>query len=148
MWTLCLIEAHWVSHCVSLTQIISTQKLPLSNITLFWFHSSIYFLFFSILSEFLCRKLGWEPKQGENHLDAMLRGEILTALAVFGHDLTLNEASRRFLAFLDDRNTPLLPPDLRKVGKRSNIAQLLAFLHLQSLMKFIMNCGCRQLMWL
>jgi hypothetical protein len=78
----------------------------------------------------------------------MLRGEILTALAVFGHDLTLNEASWRFLAFLDDRNTPHLPPDLRKVGKRSNISQLLAFLHLQYLMKFIMNCGCRQLMWL
>jgi hypothetical protein len=77
----------------------------------------------------------------------MLRGEILTALAVFGHELTLNEANRRFLAFLDDRSTPLLPPDVRKVGKRS-IAQLLTFLHLQSLLKFIKNCGCRQLMWL
>ncbi|XP_050245578.1 aminopeptidase M1-like isoform X7 [Quercus robur] len=59
-------------------------------------------------------KLGWEPKTGESHLDAMLRGEVLTALAVFGHDLTLKEASRRFLAFLDDRNTPLLHPDIRK----------------------------------
>jgi puromycin-sensitive aminopeptidase len=58
----------------------------------------------------------------------MLRGEILTALAVFGHDLTLNEANRRFLVFLDDRNTPLLPPDLRQVCKRS-IARLLALLH-------------------
>jgi hypothetical protein len=77
----------------------------------------------------------------------MLRGEILTALAVFGHEMTLNEANRRFLAFLDDRNTPLLPPDLRKVGKR-RIARLLAFLHLQYLLKFIMNCGCRQLIWL
>lgn len=72
---------------------------------------------FSFLSGFLCRKLGWEPKQGESHLDAMLRGEILTALAVFGHDLTINEASRRFHLFLDDRNTPFLPPDIRKVGK-------------------------------
>jgi puromycin-sensitive aminopeptidase len=80
--------------------------------------------------EFLCRKLGWEPKQGESHLDAMLRGEILTALAVFGHDLTLNEASRRFHAFLDDRNTSLLPPDIRKVGE-GNIDQFLVFLHLQ-----------------
>jgi puromycin-sensitive aminopeptidase len=69
--------------------------------------------------EFLCRKLGWEPKQGESHLDAMLRGEILTALAMFGHNPTLNEASRQFNAFLEDRNTPLLPPDLRKVGKKS-----------------------------
>nr|POE71726.1 aminopeptidase m1 [Quercus suber] len=60
------------------------------------------------------RKLGWEPKPGESHLDAMLRGEVWTALAVFGHNLTLEEASRRFLAFLDDRNTPLLHPDIRK----------------------------------
>ena len=65
------------------------------------------------------RKLGWQPKAGESHLDAMLRGEVLTALASFGHDLTLNEASRRFHAFLDDRNTPLLPPDIRRVGERT-----------------------------
>ena len=45
----------------------------------------------------------------------MLRGEILTALAMLGHKETLTEASRRFHAFLNDRNTPLLPPDIRKV---------------------------------
>ena len=61
------------------------------------------------------RKLGWDPKQGESHLHAMLRGEVLTALAVFGHDETLKEAVRRFDAFLADRNTPLLPPDIRRV---------------------------------
>ncbi|XP_030928985.1 aminopeptidase M1-like [Quercus lobata] len=61
-------------------------------------------------------KLGWEPKTGESHLDAMLRGEVLTALAVFGHDLTLKEANRRFRAFLDDRNTPLLHPNIRKAA--------------------------------
>lgn len=61
------------------------------------------------------RKLGWDPKQGESHLDAMLRGEVLTALAVFGHDETLKEAIRRFDAFVADRNTSLLPPDLRRV---------------------------------
>ncbi|XP_059454323.1 aminopeptidase M1-like isoform X4 [Corylus avellana] len=72
--------------------------------------------FFISLFQYSAEKLGWEPKHGENHLDAMLRGEILTALAVFGHELTLNEANRRFLEFLDDRNTPLLPPDLRKAA--------------------------------
>ncbi|KAK4599008.1 hypothetical protein RGQ29_009196 [Quercus rubra] len=61
-------------------------------------------------------KLGWEPKKGESHLDAMLRGEVWTALAVFGYDPTLKEASRRFHAFLDDRNTPLLHPDIRKAA--------------------------------
>lgn len=45
----------------------------------------------------------------------MLRGELLVALAELGHDITQNEASRRFSLFLDDRNTSLLPPDTRKV---------------------------------
>uniref|UniRef100_A0A2N9HH88 Aminopeptidase n=1 Tax=Fagus sylvatica TaxID=28930 RepID=A0A2N9HH88_FAGSY len=72
--------------------------------------------FFINLFLYSAEKLGWEPKHGESHLDAMLRGEILTALAVFGHNLTLNEASKRFHAFLGDRNTPLLPPDLRKAA--------------------------------
>ncbi|KAK4599003.1 hypothetical protein RGQ29_009192 [Quercus rubra] len=72
--------------------------------------------FFISLFLHLEDKLGWEPKTGESHLDAMLRGEVLTALAVFGHDLTLKEATRRFCAFLDDRNTPLLHPDIRKAA--------------------------------
>ncbi|KAI4337165.1 hypothetical protein L6164_015612 [Bauhinia variegata] len=66
------------------------------------------------LFQYSAERLGWEAKPGESHLDAMLRGEVLTALAVFGHDLTLDEASRRFQAFLENRNTPLLPPDIRK----------------------------------
>ncbi|KAG8375703.1 hypothetical protein BUALT_Bualt10G0128100 [Buddleja alternifolia] len=71
-------------------------------------------LFFINLFQNSAERLGWEPKQGESHLDAMLRGELLTALASFEHDLTLNEASRRFNIFLDDRNAPVLPPDLRR----------------------------------
>ncbi|XP_021819428.1 aminopeptidase M1-like isoform X2 [Prunus avium] len=70
--------------------------------------------FFIGLFQCSAEKLGWEPKPGESQLDAMLRGDILTALAVFGHGLTIDEASRRFHAFLHDRNTPLLPPDIRK----------------------------------
>ncbi|KAG6674301.1 hypothetical protein I3842_15G035000 [Carya illinoinensis] len=70
--------------------------------------------FFIGLFQNSAERLGWEPKPGESHLDAMLRGDLLTALAIFGHDLTLSEASRRFQSFLEDRNTPLLPPDIRK----------------------------------
>ncbi|KAH7523844.1 hypothetical protein FEM48_Zijuj06G0055200 [Ziziphus jujuba var. spinosa] len=72
--------------------------------------------FFISLFQNSVERLGWQPKAGESHLDAMLRGEVLTALAVFGHDLTLVEAIRRFHAFLEDRNTPLLPPDIRKAA--------------------------------
>ncbi|KAK6161997.1 hypothetical protein DH2020_001838 [Rehmannia glutinosa] len=71
-------------------------------------------LFFINLFQYSAERLGWDPKQGEGHLDAMLRGELLTALASFGHEMTLNEANRRFHIFLDDRNTPVLPPDLRR----------------------------------
>lgn len=73
-------------------------------------------LFLINLLQFSAEKLGWDPKEGESHLDAMLRGEILTALAELGHESTLHEAVRRFTAFLDDRNTPLLPPDIRRAA--------------------------------
>ncbi|WOL09047.1 hypothetical protein Cni_G17800 [Canna indica] len=61
-------------------------------------------------------RLGWDPKNNEGHLDAMLRGELLTALVQLGHDVTIKEAVRRFYAFLDDRNTELLCPDIRKAS--------------------------------
>ncbi|CAL8996633.1 unnamed protein product [Prunus brigantina] len=48
--------------------------------------------FFIGLFQYSAEKLGWEPKPGESQLDAMLRGDILTALAVFGHGLTIDEA--------------------------------------------------------
>lgn len=61
-------------------------------------------------------RIGWDTKQGESHLDAMLRGELLAALAAFGHDETIGEATKRFHAFLNDRETPLLPPDIRRAA--------------------------------
>lgn len=65
----------------------------------------------------ICRRLGWEASPGESHLDCMLRGELLSALVSFGHEDTIIEAKRRFDAFLVDRDTSLLPADLRKVQK-------------------------------
>ncbi|CAN1120838.1 Aminopeptidase M1 [Linum perenne] len=59
-------------------------------------------------------RLGWDAKQGESHLDSLLRGEILRVLALFGHGPTLTEANRRFQAYLEDRNTLLLLPDIRQ----------------------------------
>lgn len=63
----------------------------------------------------LCRRIGFDCKEGESHLDALLRGELFATLAVFGHEETLIEANKRFQAFLEDRNTHLLPPDIRRV---------------------------------
>lgn len=61
------------------------------------------------------RKLGWESVPGEIHLNALLRGEVYTALANFGHDKTHNEAMQRFQTLLIDINTPLISADTRKV---------------------------------
>ncbi|XP_058086693.1 aminopeptidase M1-like isoform X1 [Magnolia sinica] len=72
--------------------------------------------FFINLLQFPAGKLGWQPSSGESHLDAMLRGDLLTALALFGHDVTLTEAVRQFYTFVDDRNTSLLPADTRKAA--------------------------------
>ncbi|KAJ6808349.1 aminopeptidase M1-like [Iris pallida] len=72
--------------------------------------------FFIGILQVHAQKLGWESRDGESHLDVMLRGELLIALAKFGHDITHNEAVRRFEAFLNDRNTSLLPPDTRKAA--------------------------------
>jgi hypothetical protein len=62
------------------------------------------------------KKLGWDPKDGESHLNAMLRPMLLVALVQLGHDKTINEGFRRFQIFFDDRNTSLLTPDTRKAA--------------------------------
>ncbi|KAK2965607.1 hypothetical protein RJ640_008448 [Escallonia rubra] len=59
-------------------------------------------------------KLGWEPTSGESHLSALLREQVLMALATFGHSRTHEEAMKRFQTYLVDRNTSCLPVDIRK----------------------------------
>ncbi|KAM0866612.1 hypothetical protein ACQ4PT_042522 [Festuca glaucescens] len=64
----------------------------------------------------LLLRVGWDPKDGESHLDAMLRLLLLIALVKLGHDETINEGIRRFHIFLEDRTSSLLPPDNRKAA--------------------------------
>ncbi|XP_057851745.1 aminopeptidase M1 [Cryptomeria japonica] len=73
-------------------------------------------LFIINLLQFAAEKLGWDPIAGESHLDAMLRGEILTALVALGHEETKQEGLKRFNIFLNDRSTQLLPADVRKAA--------------------------------
>ncbi|KAK3129912.1 hypothetical protein QOZ80_6BG0486490 [Eleusine coracana subsp. coracana] len=61
-------------------------------------------------------KLGWDPKDGESHLDAMLRPVLLDALVKLGHEKTINEGVKRFRIFIYDRNTSFLPPNTRKAA--------------------------------
>lgn len=76
----------------------------------------------------LCRKSGWESISGESHLSALLRGRVFLALATFGHDKTHKEATQRFQTLLNDRNTPLLSADTRKVLSFTCISKSLAYL--------------------
>ncbi|WVZ93105.1 hypothetical protein U9M48_039114 [Paspalum notatum var. saurae] len=62
------------------------------------------------------KKLGWDPKDGESHLDVMLRSLLLIALVRLGHNDTINEGVRRFHIFFEDRKTSLLLPDTRKAA--------------------------------
>ncbi|KZV34117.1 hypothetical protein F511_42888 [Dorcoceras hygrometricum] len=61
-------------------------------------------------------KLGWDATTGESQLISLMREEVLIALAHFGHTQTLEEAMKRFRAFLHDRNTSLLPVNTRKAA--------------------------------
>ncbi|KAH9623370.1 hypothetical protein KSS87_015921 [Heliosperma pusillum] len=65
---------------------------------------------------FPARKLGWDPRPGESHVEALTRGEILLALSKLGHDTTIDEATRRFNVFLSDRNSSVLSSDVRKAA--------------------------------
>ena len=73
------------------------------------------------------RNLGWDPKDGESHLDAMLRPVLLDALVKLGHDKTIHEGARRFRIFVHGHNTSLLPSDTRKVLFSSPYMLLLCF---------------------
>ncbi|KAI3455597.1 hypothetical protein Pfo_012260 [Paulownia fortunei] len=61
-------------------------------------------------------KLGWDATPGESQLNALMREEVLMALASFDHPWTKEEAINRFQAYLEDRNTSLLPVDSRKAA--------------------------------
>lgn len=64
----------------------------------------------------------------------MLRGELLSALVSFAHEDTIMEAKRRFQVFLHDRDTSLLPADIRKVpGESFILAWYMELLNLRGL---------------
>ena len=59
------------------------------------------------------RKIGWEPKPGEGHLDALLRSTVLSQAGSYHDPGVTAQASERFQKYLQDRET--LAPDLRGV---------------------------------
>ncbi len=61
----------------------------------------------------LAERMGWEPKPGDGHLDAILRSVALGQAGYYDDPAVLAEARRRFELYLDDPST--LRPDLRGV---------------------------------
>ncbi|KAL3511647.1 hypothetical protein ACH5RR_024364 [Cinchona calisaya] len=72
--------------------------------------------FFINLLLFSAEKLGWDAVPGESQLSALTREEVLMALVSFGHQQTCEEALKRFQAYMDDRETSLLPVDARRAA--------------------------------
>ena len=59
------------------------------------------------------RRIGWEARSGEGHLDALLRSTVLSQAGAYGDDEVLDQATARYQAYL--KNASALPPDLRGV---------------------------------
>ena len=59
------------------------------------------------------RKIGWEPKSGDGHLDALLRSTVLSQAGSYHDSEMVEQAVDQFQRYLNDRET--LTPDLRGV---------------------------------
>lgn len=63
----------------------------------------------------MCRKLGLESVGADSHLSALLREEVIIALATFDHIETHLEAIKRFQSYLNDRENSLLAVGIRRI---------------------------------
>ncbi|XP_017135362.1 puromycin-sensitive aminopeptidase isoform X3 [Drosophila miranda] len=63
------------------------------------------------LYEPVAQRLGWEPREGENHLDTLLRSLVLTRLVSFRSNDVIEVARQRFRSHIN--GTQPLPADLR-----------------------------------
>ena len=69
--------------------------------------------FAQIVFKDAAHRIGWDARDGEGHLDTLLRPTLLGQLGSYGHRQTLDEAKGRFARFLKCPSS--LPPDLRSV---------------------------------
>ena len=58
-------------------------------------------------------RMGWNPRDGEREMDALLRSTALAQLAGYGDESTLREGKARFAGYVDDRASVLA--DIRGV---------------------------------
>lgn len=66
------------------------------------------------------KKLGWDPKPNEGHMDTLLRSLVIGRLGWYGDEETLVEAKKRFNAHISGEST--IPADLRAAVYKSVIS--------------------------
>lgn len=77
-------------------------------------HTDSYNLFHSFGRQLLSKtysRLGWEPIEGETHLDALLRSLVINRLSVFEDKQVISHAKKLFDAHFN--GTHVIPADLR-----------------------------------
>lgn len=97
------------SVCSDLAANLNSMDNLLSDET---FHSSFQAFARNIFMP-IGHKVGWDPRDGESHRDALLRSTVLSQLGQFGDPSTLEEAGHRFQIYKNDPET--LNPDMRAV---------------------------------
>lgn len=98
----------------------SSINACLGKLNLILSHTDSQSLFHNFGRQLLAKtysKLGWQPVNGESHLDTLLRNMIINRLATFEDPLVLSEAKKRFEAHCN--GTHVIPADLRSAVYRS-----------------------------
>jgi puromycin-sensitive aminopeptidase len=66
-------------------------------------------------------KLGWDPIEGESHLDNLLRNQVIKSLGGFGDKIVIAKAKKLFSAHSEGKS--LIRPDLREAVYNSVVNQ-------------------------
>ncbi|KAI4312734.1 hypothetical protein MLD38_037532 [Melastoma candidum] len=72
--------------------------------------------YFKSILRYSAARLAWDSISGESHLNVLLRGEVLKALATFDDEGTHEEAIRRFEALLRDPSANTLSADTKRAA--------------------------------
>ncbi len=111
--TLKLLSAYKDENSYTVWRDLATQLDDLDNL----FYGQKFYAKFqkhiqTIFSD-VVENMGWNKKQGDGHLEFLLRELVLAQAGKFGDISVIGEAKKRFKNFLNDRKT--LEPDLRSM---------------------------------
>jgi puromycin-sensitive aminopeptidase len=106
-----LLEAYRAENDYTVLMDMSTNLGDLSLIVQHLGAYDIFKRYARSLFEKVGEDVGWDVKQGESHLTALLRSLVIGRLGLYGHPATIEEARRRFARFQEDQST--LVADLR-----------------------------------